>query len=135
MKLRNKKTGEIQVLRFPHNEFDEDDDKQYSLNLLDYRGNEYNYNSLAELNEEWEDYKPVEPLIEKKFRKIIREWSKVNGYTRLIYDKKRDCLHSPYCEFVCISFFRLDVFEELEDRKSYDITELCGEENNDERSE
>lgn len=32
--------------------------------------------SLAELNEEWEDYKPTEPLIkDEKIRNLVREWT------------------------------------------------------------
>ena len=36
-------------------------------------------NSLAELNEEWEDYKPKEPLIkDEKVRKAVRAWAEAN---------------------------------------------------------
>lgn len=57
MKLVNKKTGQVKTFRFPHYEWG-DDDKQYTINMFDYEGNEYNYSTLAELNEEWEDYTP-----------------------------------------------------------------------------
>lgn len=134
MILRNKKTGNIFKVG-------EELDIGHTITgkikveiVEDNKNVVFFYKSLEEFNNTWEDYK-IEPLIEKKFRKIIREWSKVNGYTRLIYDKKRDCLHSPYCAIVCITFYRFDVFEKLEDGKSYDITELCGEEDKDERSE
>lgn len=53
MKLVNKKTGEVKSFRFPNHDYD--DDKQYTINMFDYEGNEYNYSTLAELNEEWED--------------------------------------------------------------------------------
>ena len=64
MKLRNKKTGEIKEWQ--------------KVGAIDY--GELNevydsteYNSLAELNYEWEDYKPVEPLIkDEKIRKALR---------------------------------------------------------------
>lgn len=52
MKLRNKKTGEIG-----------------NFALVRAIG-DINYTSLAELNEEWEDYEPKEPLIkDEKIRK------------------------------------------------------------------
>ena len=128
MKLRNKKTGEIQVLRFPHNEFDEDD-KQYSLNLLDYKGNEYIYNSLAELNEDWEDYKPVEPLIkDEEIRKAIQAWADANDYdstTNLKYDVNNIRLNTGTSQ---IEFDRCPPFDRLEDGATYSIAELCGEE-------
>ena len=62
MKLRNKKTGEIT----------RDDDWDFvglvlKVNHVDdtiEMDDKIEYHSLAELNEEWEDYKPVEPLIE-----------------------------------------------------------------------
>ena len=62
MKLRNKKTGDIAVgyvmVGIQNNE-------KYP-NPIEY----HTYGSIAELNEEWEDYKPVEPLIEdEKIRK------------------------------------------------------------------
>lgn len=65
MKLRNKKTGEIKEWQ--------------KVGAIDY--GELNevydaaeYNSLAELNDEWEDYKPVEPIFDEKIRRGIRAW-------------------------------------------------------------
>jgi hypothetical protein len=65
MKLRNKKTGEIKEWQ--------------RVGAIDYgEMNEVydaaEYNSLAELNEEWEDYEPVEPIFDEKIRKGIRAW-------------------------------------------------------------
>jgi len=50
MKLRNKKTGEVKELYIG----------KLNLNFGDCNRV---YNSLSELNEEWEDYTPDEPLI------------------------------------------------------------------------
>lgn len=65
MKLRNKKTGEIKEWQ--------------RVGAIDY--GELNevydaaeYDSIAELNEEWEDYEPVEPIFDEKIRKGIRAW-------------------------------------------------------------
>ena len=78
MKLRNKKTGEIKEWQ--------------RVGAIDY--GELNevydsaeYNSLAELNDEWEDYELVEPLIEdQKTRKVFREWADLFGAKRFRVD-------------------------------------------------
>ncbi len=75
MKLRNKKTGEI-VEAYK----DEPIDLFIYLGT-DEEGDELNrktYCSIAELNAEWEDYKPAEPLIkDEKIRDLVREWIKL----------------------------------------------------------
>ena len=73
MKLRNKKTGRIVECKnivFAH----------YNAFALDWEQYTPNVNSLAELNEEWEDYEPKEPLIEdEKIRKAVRAWAEANN--------------------------------------------------------
>ena len=70
MKLRNKKTGEI--IRFYDG---------ITLNGEDY-------DSLAELNEEGEDYEPKEPLIkDEKIISFLRPWIKFNKIKRAIIIK------------------------------------------------
>lgn len=104
MILHNKKTGEI----------------VYAANTSVLAG----YRSLDALNEEWEDYKPVEPLIKnEKVRKAVRAWADFNG-SYPIYCEDRCTLsynHVPRIEFKDI------VFTGLNDRP-YNIVELCGEE-------
>lgn len=78
MKLRNKKTGEIvDVESLGHAEsLKEKYGYQVTLswktkyeNLSQCKS----YESLAELNEDWEDYKPTEPLIkDENVREIVR---------------------------------------------------------------
>ena len=120
MKLRNKKTGEI-VEAY----------KEEPIDLFFYLGtddqrtelNRKTYGSLAELNEEWEDYKPAEPLIkDEKIRKAVRVWADGNNIESVHYD-------------AFWTGFRRDnssitVWEELplEDNKVYTIDELCGDE-------
>ena len=106
MKLRNKKTGEI---------------KEFVL--FDGKNELHGGATLAELNAEWEDYKPAEPLIkDEKIRKAVRAW----GYSPLTFKQHR---RKGYCEFwyldkyIC---FRGE-FEGLKDKKLYTIAELCGE--------
>lgn len=63
MKLRNKKTGELST----RIDVSESGEVFWVLGK-----NPCCYNTLAELNEEWEDYKPAEPLIkDKKIRKAV----------------------------------------------------------------
>ena len=46
-------------------------------------GSYFIYN-LAELNDKWEDYKPVEPLIkDEKIRKAVRTWAEASGITKV----------------------------------------------------
>ena len=92
----------------------------------------HTYGSIAELNNEWEDYKPAEPLIEdEKARNVFREWSeflgaehfKVNhffnseGYTTLIIST--DLTTEPSIELPG---------HIGKDAKTYTRVELCGEE-------
>lgn len=119
MKLRNKKTGEFK-------EFNEMFLTQ-TVRETDLITSEHvasKYHSLAELNEEWEDYKPVEPLIkDEKIRKAVRAWADFNG-DYPIYCEDRctlSCEHAPRIEF------KDRVFANLDDR-AYTIAELCGEE-------
>lgn len=65
MKLRNKKTGEIIEYSISLNQWSEDDQEWYLFG---------NYDSIAELNEEWEDYEPVEPIFDERIRRGIRAW-------------------------------------------------------------
>lgn len=87
MKLRNKKTGEIfdALIR------EKGGGGSYSLIVCDIKAYETSkstldethfildeYETLAELNEDWEDYKPTEPLIkDEKIRKAVRAWAEV----------------------------------------------------------
>lgn len=87
----------------------------------------HDYYSLAELNEEWEDYCPKEPLIkDEKIRKAIRAWSEASdvGVARV----------APFAVFDIETsariFFYSRVIEDkyYDEEKTYTITELCGEE-------
>ena len=63
MKLRNKKTGKIVCARFCGITYIDDDDHLLKMWLRD-DDNEYEYNSLTELNEDWVDYEePKEDYI------------------------------------------------------------------------
>lgn len=112
MKLRNKKTGGLANILGKQDFFRVYTDAGWA-----------DYDTLAELNEEWEDYSPPEPLIkDEKIRKVVREWAEGNMVTKVQYDafwrgfRNRDS--------------SITVWEELplEDNETYTIAELCGEE-------
>lgn len=76
MKLRNKKTGElVDAWSFY--------DGNESVNIKYFTDDgqvNLEYNSLSELNDEWEDYEPVGPLIkDEKARNVFREWAELLG--------------------------------------------------------
>ena len=117
MKLRNKKTGEIK----------ESSGIEIDFHLINNNGCSgiRCYNSLAELNEEWEDYTPQEPLIkDDKIRKAVRAWAEAESISS---EKTVFYNDNEYS----IGWYR----SELEFSKpiqgltagDYTITELCGE--------
>ena len=112
MKLRNKKTGEIRELIV----------REDNANLYDDSGVFYKMvDSLAELNEEWEDYEPKEPKIpDAECREIMRAWANRCGVKEV----------QLFCTVFCcgsrsISFGKLFG---LKTGITYTIDELCGEE-------
>lgn len=127
MKLRNKKTGKIVECKdivFARCKAFASDWETYTPNV----------NSLAELNEEWEDYKPTEPLIkDEKIRKAVRAWAALydSGVVRAHIGEDYVSLFKDevngYSSSVGIDLSP-DVFVELIDTHYYTIAELCGEE-------
>ena len=120
MKLRNKKTGEIVPI----------DQIDITIRNKDGIPEEFKkLKSLAELNEEWEDYEPAEPLIkDEKIRKAVRAWAKANEVEFLDVESDsmiKDC-GSNHIEFLCSPFRGIT-------KQVYYITELCGEEEECER--
>ena len=125
MKLRNKKTGEIvyatmmasygggelQIRYYP---VDNAEDTQFK-----------EYRSLAELNEEWEDYKPAEPLIkDEKIRKAVRAWAELSGVDKCHFEHNDGSFTSKWYG---ISLPTSKYGEDIESG-FYTIAELCGEE-------
>lgn len=113
MKLRNKKTDEIK--------------KNIHISTFDGHEERY-YTSLAELNAEWEDYRPQEPLIkDEKVRKAIRAWWETipDEVTdkRVLYKNNQDFAVGIYTIY-CGAIYP----ETLKKCRLYTITELCGEE-------
>lgn len=125
MKLRNKKTGEIIDGGDYLNVYDD----------LDHPGKSWHYNSLAELNADWEDYTPKEPLIKDAgARDVMRLWAKVNriptNATTIEYHFV-ESLCGTESEFrdnnLHIMFYG-KIAPNAVHGKIYTIDELCGEE-------
>lgn len=123
MKLRNKKTGEVE-------EFKEiyltKTAKETNMAMSEYV--DRSYYGIDELNEEWENYKPKEPLIkDEKIRKAVRAWWEtipdVVTDKRVLYKNNHDFevgIYTIYCGAIYP--------ETLEKCRLYTIAELCGEE-------
>lgn len=123
MKLKNKKTGEIIDGGDYLNVYDD----------LDHQGKSWHYNSLAELNADWEDYAPKEPLIkDEKIRKAIRAWAEANvinsGHYYNTDIKFNATEHRLQWIQTAIEFNDIMGLDNLEDGETYTIDELCGEE-------
>lgn len=117
MKLRNKKTGEILVSEY-----------QMCIRVNTKAEEEYIYAaSIAELNEEWEDYKPAEPLIkDEKIRKAVRAWAEACDIVSCYLECGEFC--TRHREIDCYIGFGESVSEiPLEEKQHYTIAELCGE--------
>ena len=112
MKLRNKKTGEVK--------------KMWKDNIcLSFSDCNKVYYSLAELNQEWEDYKPAEPLIkDEKIRKAVRAWAEANDITEINVASSGYELWGGIDDW-CIHFGG-NPFKDIKPLK-YTIAELCGE--------
>jgi hypothetical protein len=127
MKLRNKKTGKIvDVESLGH---DDSLKEKFGYQVTLSWKTEYenlsqckDYTSLAELNEEWEDYTPKEPLIkDDKIRKAVRAWAEACNIERCLYDGDGDFATRWHG-------IKLDCSQIELDEGHYSIAELCGEE-------
>ena len=118
MKLRNKKTGEIAVI---------------GAGMFDTRYFGCGYKNIGELLEEWEDYKPAEPLIkDEKIRKAVRAWAKADDLDNFRVQNQdfNECKIIGYTAGINkASFISFQTtISHADNEKLYTITELCGEE-------
>ena len=119
MLLRNKKTGKITEI------------EEVNLIVHDDKCDCYEsfaeYHSLAGLNADWEDYKPVEPLIkDEKIRKAVRAWAEANGVLDEIEVHSLTTGTRFSIGHYDIEFLGYFIYD-LEFNKTYTIDELCGE--------
>ena len=116
MKLKNKKTGEIKNMWL-------------GRICLAFTNCNRIYHSLAELNEDWEDYaEPKEPLIkDEKIRKAVRAWAEANSFLDEIEAHSLTAGTRFSIGHYDIEFLGYFIYD-LEANKTYTIDELCGEE-------
>lgn len=117
MKLRNKRTGGLANIMGEQNFFRVYTDAGWE-----------DYSSLAELNADWEDYEPAEPLIKnEKVRKAVRAMANITGVSMLYYEYYEDNetiqLSDMNGQILAFKSKKLSV----KDLDSYTIDELCGE--------
>lgn len=124
MKLRNKETGEhgdYQVVS-----------AGYLIRVRNCDTNEsYQYDCIAGFNDNWEDYKPIEPLIkDEKIRKAVRAWAEVNGVKQVTVEKDFSTytFYPADTDRVSISVWTEPSLSNLSKDKVYTIEELCGSE-------
>lgn len=125
MKLRNKKTGEIVDLSI------------FGIALNIRKEEQPTYHSIEGVCEDWEDYKPAEPLIkDPKSRKVVRPWLEANDLDGATFHKSSHFFHywnlrgfNDNGMGVDIDFFLTgEDIPNLIDGKYYTKFELCGEE-------
>lgn len=123
MKLCNKKTGEI----FDGNNIDLYTNKVYlEVNDKDGYCKNYDYDSLAELCEEWGDYVSKEPLIkDEKIRKAVRAWAEAQGLTEVYCSSNGYEIYGGVDDLVIQ--FKGEPFSFANINRTYTIDELCGE--------
>ena len=119
MKLRNKETGKIRNFEFVAIT------KGMGAEFAEYAHNApvLICRSIDQLNEEWEDYKPTEPLIkDEKIRKAVRAWADENDALRVVYYAPKNELVDSYGNMISFNL----IFKELKHCAEYSIDELCG---------
>lgn len=130
MRLRNKKTGKVWGIpkdRWPT--VQQDDISFFAA--YGSEGHLFSYKTLAELNEEWEDYKPKEPLIKKESQRgVLRAAARMSG-TDTAHVRKSDYAEVVIFEFkgkeLCSVELRGKGINTAHDGW-YTIDQLCGEE-------
>lgn len=128
MKLRNKKTGETDEFLF---EVISDRIDLYRRVATSETEGIWHYNSLAEFNEEWEDYIPTKPLIEDEAkRSVFKAWAEILGRDLEKADFKYDAERNGFDCYLAESIIEFANGEGINcvDREIYTFRALCGEE-------
>lgn len=129
MKLREKKTGKVRTFDFVV--ISDDYRRDGELTKFSSPFHILVCRSIEQLNEEWENYEPAEPLIkDEKIRKAVRAWAETNSIRGISYSAR---LYESSCLLTDIGGDQWSIefvgwIPTLEDGKTYTIDELCGEE-------
>lgn len=128
MKLRNKNTGD--PVKFVSIESIYKNKLKLTYILSSGLVNERYYTSIEKFNEDWEDYKPKDPLIkDEKIRKAVRAWAEANDVLEVFIDRIGD---GTYIELYDEDDGRRRISAlipaGLKTGEAYTIAELCGEE-------
>ena len=89
------------------------------------------YKTLAELNDEWEDYIPDKPLIEDEAkRSVFKAWAEILGRDLEKADFKYDAERNGFDCYLAESIIEFANGEGINcvDREIYTFRALCGEE-------
>ena len=124
MRLKNKKTGQEGNFIINKDHFECVDLDCVPL-----------YSSLSELINEWEDYKPAEPIInETDVRHILKLWASTNHIPHnsneievCLIDSQKGTITQFYSDGLYAHFWG-KVAPDAISGKCYTIDELCGEE-------
>lgn len=125
MKLRNKETGKVQTCDMVVITDEKIDGEIASLNKRTFI-----FRSIEQFNDEYEAYKPVEPLIkDEKIRKAVRAWADAGGLEHFTVVNE----HFNCCKIMGRKYNRVSKIEFLATipnatHRTYTIAELCGEE-------
>ena len=133
MKLRNKKTEEIvDVYHIYISKRVEDGTLTSHENMI------RSFDSIAELNEKWEDYEPEAPKITNpEWCHVVRKWYELNcleGELRVRVDAKNYVIigwrkgEVENGQEIDIPLSVMECDEDYYRAKRYTIAELCGEE-------
>lgn len=125
MKLRNKNTGD--PVKFVSIESIYKDKLKLTYILSSGLVNERYYTSIEKFNEDWEDYKPKDPLIrDEKIRKAVRAWAEANNLFEDIEVHSLTAGTRFSTGHYDIGFLGYFIYD-LDGNKTYNISELCGE--------
>lgn len=132
MKLRNKNTGEIidtNYIEIRRNSFTLKKPSGETI-LEDVKLLPLVYDSIADLNKDWEDYTLAEPLIkDEKVRKAVRAWAELNNIDKVEYiedSKSKTVSFMDMSGMYCFDYYQY--IKGLVSYQEYTIAELCGEE-------
>lgn len=101
------------------------DDRSRDGEIARLNSHVFIFRSIEQLNEEYEDYKPTEPIIkDEKIRKAVRAWAEANRETELKVTGGLLVTTFEGLRFQLEADFRCSWTR----NGTYTITELCGEE-------